>query len=137
MHLLGCNIVYWTRFNVFLFLQDRSDVLELKREKKRVYQTSGALKTVIFSIFGKIVKNDFFFLLPSSMKSTHELSSKSCFSSPWIYALQDKTKKKGVSGEKLAKRGIETTAVTQKVQQKYIDIACKANFFPSLFETGS
>ena len=66
MHLLGCNIVYSTNFNVFLFLQDRSDVLELKREKKRVYQTSGALKTVIFSIFGKIVKNDFFFLLPSS-----------------------------------------------------------------------
>ena len=49
------------------------------------------------------------------MKSTHELSSKSCFSSPWIYALQDKTKKKGgFPGEKLAKRGIETTAVTQK-----------------------
>ena len=71
------------------------------------------------------------------MKSTHELSSKNCFSSPWIYALQDKTKKKGFQGEKLAKRGIETTAVTQKVRQKYIDIACKANFFPSLFETGS
>ena len=33
-------------------------------------------------------------------------------------------------GEKLVKRGIETTAVTQKVQQKYWDIACKANFFP-------
>ena len=50
----------------FFFLQDRSDVLELKKEKKRVYQTSGALKTVIFSIFGKIVKNDFssFSLLP-------------------------------------------------------------------------
>ena len=36
------------------------------KEKKRIYQTSGALKTVIFSLFGKIVKNDFFFLLPSS-----------------------------------------------------------------------
>ena len=36
----------------------------------------------------------------------------------------------GSQGEKLAKRGIETTAVTQKVQQKYRDIACKANFFP-------
>ena len=95
MHLLGCNIVYWTNFNVFLFLQDRSDVLELKREKKKVYQTSGALKTVIFSIFGKIVKNDFSSFSPPPMKSTHELSSKSCFSSPWIYALQDKTKKNG------------------------------------------
>ena len=45
-----------------------------------------------------------------------------------------KTKNLGVTtrsqGEKLAKRGIETTAVTQKVQQKYRDIACKANFFP-------
>ena len=38
---------------------------------------------------------------------------------------------RGSQGEKLAKRGIETTAVTQKkVQQKYRDIACKANFFP-------
>ena len=54
MHLLGCNIVYWTNFNVFLFLQDRSDVLELKREKKRVYQTSGALKTVIFPYLEKL-----------------------------------------------------------------------------------
>ena len=79
----------------FFFLQDRSDVLELKREKKRVYQTSGALKTVIFSLFGKIVKNDFSSFSPPPMKSTHELSSKSCFSSPWLYALQDKTKKKG------------------------------------------
>ena len=35
----------------------------------------------------------------------------------------------GSQGEKLAKRGIETTAVTQEVQQKYRDIACKANFF--------
>ena len=41
-----------------------------------------------------------------------------------------KTKNQGSQGEKLAKRGIETTAVTQKVQQKYRDIACKANFFP-------
>ena len=36
----------------------------------------------------------------------------------------------GSQGEKLAKRGIETTAVTQKVQQNYRDIACKANFSP-------
>ena len=40
------------------------------------------------------------------------------------------TKKLGSQGEKLAKRGIETTAVTQKVQQKYRDIACNAKFFP-------
>ena len=73
----------------------------LKEKKKRVYQTSGALKTVIFSIFGKIVKNDFSSFSPPPMKSTHELSTKSCFSSPWIYALQDKTKKKGVSGWKV------------------------------------
>ena len=65
------------------------------KEKKRVYQTSGALKTVIFYIFGKIVKTIFSSFSPPPMKSTHELSSKSCFSSPWIYALQDKTKKKG------------------------------------------
>ena len=39
-----------------------------------------------------------------------------------------KQKIRGLQGEKLAKRGIETTAVTQKVQQKYRDIACKANF---------
>ena len=45
-----------------------------------------------------------------------------------------KQKIKGSQGEKLAKRGIETTAVRQKVQQKYRDIACKANIFPSLFE---
>ena len=32
-------------------------------------------------------------------------------------------------GEKSAKPGIETTAVTQKVQQNYRDIACKAKFF--------
>ena len=37
-----------------------------------------------------------------------------------------KQKITGSQGEKLAKRGIETTAV----QQKYRDIACKANFFP-------
>ena len=41
-----------------------------------------------------------------------------------------KQKMWGSQGEKLAKRGIETTAVTQKVQQKNRDIACKANFFP-------
>ena len=41
-----------------------------------------------------------------------------------------KQKMWGSQGEKLAKRGIETTAVTQKVQQKYRDIACKANFLP-------
>ena len=37
---------------------------------------------------------------------------------------------RGSQGEKLAKRLIETTAATQKVQQKYTDIACKAKFFP-------
>ena len=38
---------------------------------------------------------------------------------------------RGSQGEKLAKGGIETIAVTQKkVQQKYRDIACKAKFFP-------
>ena len=50
-----------------------------------------------------------------------------------------KTKKiRGLQGEKLVKCGNETTAVTQKVQQKYRDIACKANFCPLLkiFETG-
>ena len=36
----------------------------------------------------------------------------------------------GSQGEKLAKRGIKTTAVTQKSTTKYRDIACKANFFP-------
>ena len=36
---------------------------------------------------------------------------------------------RGSQGEKLAKPGIETTAVTQKLQQKYRDIACKAKFF--------
>ena len=42
-----------------------------------------------------------------------------------------KTKKiRGSQGEKLAKRGNETTAVAQKVQQKYRDTACKAIFFP-------
>ena len=41
-----------------------------------------------------------------------------------------KQKITGSQGKKLAKRGIETTAVTQKVQQKYRDIACKAKFFP-------
>ena len=39
-----------------------------------------------------------------------------------------KTKNWGSLGEKLAKCGIETTAVMQIVQQKYMDIACKANF---------
>ena len=36
----------------------------------------------------------------------------------------------GSQGEKLAKCGIETTAVTQKSTTKCTDIVCKANFFP-------
>ena len=60
------------------------------------------------------------------MKSTNELSSKSCFSSPWIYALQDKTKKKGghrvKSWPNVASKQLQSTT-------KYIDIACKTNFF--------
>ena len=44
-----------------------------------------------------------------------------------------KQKIRGSQGEKLAKRGIETTAVTQKEQPKYRDIACKANFFSPYF----
>ena len=36
---------------------------------------------------------------------------------------------RGSQGEKLAKCGIETIAVAQKVQQKYRNIGCKANFF--------
>ena len=41
-----------------------------------------------------------------------------------------KQKVKGSQSEKLAKRGIDATAVSQKVQHKYRDIACKAKFFP-------
>ena len=48
--------------------------------------------------------------------------------------MRPKQKIGGSQGEKLAKRGIETTAVTQKAQQKYKDIACKAIFPPYLRE---
>ena len=41
-----------------------------------------------------------------------------------------KTKIRGSQGEKLAKCGNETIAVTQKVYQKYRDIACKAKYLP-------
>ena len=48
-----------------------------------------------------------------------------------------KTKKnRGAQCEKLAKRGIEITAVDQKVQQTYRGFDCKA-IFPSIFNTGS
>ena len=40
---------------------------------------------------------------------------------------------RGSQGEKLAKRGIETTAVTQKSTTKHRDIACKAKIFPPQF----
>ena len=42
--------------------------------------------------------------------------------------MRQKQKIWGSHCEKLSKRVIEATAVTQKVQQKYRDIACKANF---------
>ena len=41
-----------------------------------------------------------------------------------------KQKIRGSQGEKLAKRGNETTTDAQKVQQNYRDTACKGNFFP-------
>ena len=44
-----------------------------------------------------------------------------------------KQKIRGSQGEKLAKPGMETTAVTQKVQQKYRDIACKVKFSSAFF----
>ena len=46
-----------------------------------------------------------------------------------------KRKIRGSQGEKLAKRGNETTAVVQKSTTKYRDAACKA-IFPFLFDTG-
>ena len=54
MHLLGCNIVYWTNFNVFLFLQDRSDVLELKKEKKESTKPLARSKRSFFPYLEKL-----------------------------------------------------------------------------------
>ena len=49
-----------------------------------------------------------------------------------------KTKKNwGSQGEKLAKRGIETTAVTQKSTTKIERHCLQSKVFPSLFEAGS
>ena len=49
-----------------------------------------------------------------------------------------KTKKLGVAGWKVGQTWHRNNCShAKKVQQKYRDIACKANFFPSLFETGS
>ena len=108
------------------------------KEKKKSLPNLWRAQNGHFSLFGKIVKNDFSSFSPPPMKSTHELSSKSCFSSPWIYALQDKTKKKGgfrvKSWPNVASKQLQSR---KKYNKKYIDIACKANFFPSLFETGS
>ena len=77
-------VTLFTELTLMFFFLYRIGLMywNLKEKKKRVYQTSGALKTVIFSIFGKIVKNDFSSFSPLPMKSTHELSSKNCFSSP-------------------------------------------------------
>ena len=53
----------------------------------------------------------------------------SIFNKLWASRVGLKEKIRGSQGEKLAKRGNETTAVAQKVQQKYRDTACKAIFF--------
>ena len=53
----------------------------------------------------------------------------SVFNKLWVWRVGPKQKIRGSQVEKLAKPGIESTAVTQKVQQKYRDIACKAKFF--------
>ena len=55
----------------------------------------------------------------------------SIFNKLWASRVGLKEKIRGSQGEKLAKRGNETTAVARKVQQKYRDTACKAIF--SLF----
>ena len=60
---------------------------------------------------------------------THEHSKKSRFStSSSGCGVGLKQKIRGSQCEKLAKCGIETIAVAQKVQQKYRNIGCKANF---------
>ena len=67
------------------------------------------------------------------MKSTHELSSKSCFSSPWIYALQDKTKKKGGFRVKSWPNVASKQLQSRKKYNKYIYIYClQSEFFSFL-----
>ena len=63
------------------------------------------------------------------MKSTHELSSKSCFSSPWIYALQDKTKKKGVSGWKVGQTWHRNNCSHAKSTTKIYRHCLQSEFF--------
>ena len=132
MHLLGCNIVYWTNFNVFLFLQDRSDVLELKREKKESTKPLARSKRSFFHISKNCKKRFFSYFSPPPMKSTHELSSKSCFSSPWIYALQDKTKKKGVSGWKVGQTWHRNNCSHAKSTTKIYRHCLQSEFFSFL-----
>ena len=47
-----------------------------------------------------------------------------------------KTKNRGSQGETLAKVATKQLQSRKNVEQKYRDIACKANFFPSLLEAG-
>ena len=61
----------------------------------------------------------------------------SFFNILWVQRVGLKQKNWGSQGEKLAKRGIETTAVTQKKYNKNLETLLAKQFFPSLFETGS
>ena len=77
-----------------------------------------------------ILPEHFSFSVPFSI-ITHEHSKTIRFSTSYEYKEFGLKQKNWESqGEKLAKCGIQSTAVTQKVQQKYKDIACKAKFFP-------
>ena len=67
----------------------------LKEKKKSLPNLWRAQNGHFFHIWKNCKKTIFSSFSPPPMKSTHELSSKICFSSPWIYALQDKTLKKG------------------------------------------
>ena len=71
------------------------------KEKKRVYQTSGALKTVIFSLFGKIVKTIF---LPSPLLPWNlpmNFHQKVVFLHLESMPFKIKQRKRGVSGWKV------------------------------------
>ena len=76
-----------------------------------------------------LLPENFSFSVPFSV-ITNEHSKKRRFSTSSKLKECGKNKKiRGSQGEKLAKCGIETIAVAQKVQQKYRNIGCKANFF--------
>ena len=133
MHLLGCNIVYWTNFNVFLFLQDRSDVLELKREKKKSLPNLWRAQNGHFFHIWKNCKKRFFLpspLLPWNLPMNFH--QKVVFLHLESMPFKIKQRKRGVSGWKVGQTWHRNNCSHAKSTTKIYRHCLQSEFFSFL-----